>query len=303
MRTCFAPYRKVTKMKLSKWLLALIAVVPLSGFAAGTPSITEAENEIPLEDTLKETVTVPSTAHFTGLIDIRPSYSREYDGVHFENVIDIGYRFNSRFRISANQWINTNGFTETSNNDFNPTLMQGFVRATFSDIWKNGNWSLSYEPRVYIPESQSDFTSNRIVSLRNYVMLANQVTSFYRVTFMEIPIMHWYASRGHSDSKGNQYFENRFYINNDFNFGPVTVSLPILFISSSILDYNGTAGGWQNELWFWPEVDYNINQNMQVGVAVRTESIISPKLDKFTVLDKGMGLSNTVAQLILRATL
>jgi hypothetical protein len=80
--------------------------------------------------------------------------------------------------------------------------MQGFLGATFGNIWANNGWSLSYEPRFYIPETDRDFASKRYGTLRNYVMLSKQVTDFYTLTLMEIPILHFHGARGFVSDSG-----------------------------------------------------------------------------------------------------
>jgi hypothetical protein len=244
---------------------------------------------------------------FTGLLEFRPSFITEGSEFHTENLIDIGYTFSPNFRITAQQVFNTNlsdpwevGASKQ------PILQQGFVRATFSNLVNIDGWTLTYEPRIYVPQNQMDFDTKRYATLRNYFMLSKTFGA-YTLTFMEIPIFHVHGSRGSVSENGrvaaNQYFENRFYIMNDFQFGRLSVSFPILFVSKSKLDYSGVEGDWANALWFWPEVAYALDDNIQVGAALYTESIISPDLSGFTIADRGAGLRHSVAQLLLRASL
>jgi hypothetical protein len=291
-----------------KYLLVL-ALSAQASFAAPSPTGPEQEDEASVQDSIQETVQAPaSSGQLMGMVEIRPSYTRETDEFHTENLLELGYRFSPNFRIRFQEQINTNISDPTTPNEgLHPELMQGFLGATFGNIWANNGWSLSYEPRFYIPETDRDFASKRYGTLRNYVMLSKQVTDFYTLTLMEIPILHFHGARGFVSNSGapvaNQYYENRFYIMNDFTFGKFTFEFPILFVSQSKLDFGGVEGDWAHNLWFWPTVSYAIDNNMSVGVALYTESIVAPDLSGFTVTDKGAGLSNSVAQLLFRATL
>ena len=289
--------------------LSLSLVVSALSQAAVTSSAEESEPTSPVQQELQTEVPAnPSDApHFTGVLELRPSFTtNEY---HTENLVELGYRFNPNLKLAFQQQFNTNIQDHAKpGQGVNPQLMAGFLRLTMSNLWKSGDWSLAYEPRLYIPENQSDFDSKRYLSMRNYVMLSKQVSSTYTITFMEIPIFHWYGARGTGDgasspARANSYFENRFYIMNDLTFGKLTVSLPILWNMPRMLEYGGSPSFVKHNVWIWPEVAYAVDPNVQLGAALYTNSLVASDFSAPSVFGKDGGLSTGVLQFLLRATL
>lgn len=289
-----------------KWL-ALVLTLTLGANTQAAVGSGSDESEMETVATELQT-TVPAVepteqGQITGLIDIRPSFTTEGSEFHMENVFELGYRLNPKLKIAFQQQINTN-ITDSKkpNQGLNPQPMQGFLRTQVNNLYTSGIWSVSYENRIYIPENSNDFDTKHILSMRNYGILSAKVTPNYTISFMEIPILHWYGARG--TSKGaNQYFENRFYIMNDFTFGKLTVSLPILLNSPYKLEYGGKPGGFSHTLWTWPEVAYQITEQSQLGVALYSESLVTPDFSSTSFTDRGLGFSHSVAQVLFRSIL
>lgn len=295
------------KMLNFNWLVVAVSLALGSyTFAAPNPpaGASEESSQSPIVQELQtEVPAAPSGGQITGMLELRPSYTTQVGEAHTENLVELGYRFNPNFRAAYQLQLNTNLSNPViQGQGLNPQPQASIFRFTFSNLWKSGDWSLSYEPRFYIPTNATDANSKRYLSMRNYVMLGKRVTDNYSITFIEIPILHWYGARG-VGAVPNKYFENRFYIMNDFTFGNLTVSFPILWNMPRMLEYAGKPSTVQHNIWIWPEVSYAVDPNVSVGAALYTSSLVAPDLSDTSFTGEGAGFSQSVLQFLFRATL
>jgi hypothetical protein len=234
--------------------------------------------------------------------------------------LEAGYQFNKDRELGYTQYFNTNVYDPSGKNrGLSPYLQQGFLRYTMKNLWQNDakDFSISYEPRIYLPTWSSDASKGMILFFRNDITFSKKFTSLFSLNVVEIPIFFAHSTRGiqtENVASANPIFENRVYIIPTFNFTPnLTLSLPIMFHVTRHMNYKPWAknnDGWASFLWVWPELDYQITPKTTIGAAFYNEnSMVASNFTGGLTLTgteadgTSQGLSSSIVQLVLRQSL
>ena len=134
--------------------------------------------------------------------------------------------------------------------------------------------------------------SGFITAFRNYFKLRQQLSRTSYIQLSDSPILHVY-SRGNGFFKGkpsaNPLAENRVLLEAEVElFIPgLTLYLPLEW---QTIHYHAVGGmtnsrAWNHFLSFWPELTYPVASNVRLGVAFRTESMVTTSLSGTTIGD------------------
>ncbi len=282
-------------------------------FGAGHPDSTSAANA--LEAEVKPAAA--SGAGFTGNVELRPGvYLGDKNALRSENQIQLGYKFSPDLEIFGRQELNTNisdANLASSKSGLDLTAGNLVFGLKLNNLYVNESAGLSfgYEPRVYLPTDQTNRANGMNATLRNYLKVKKSIASNVDVTFMEIPIFHFYNQAGKLDPVTGKTFvapgyENRIYVIFDFAFlnNKLSVSMPFNlntnFYRTFTAGNDPKSGSTQHKLWIYPEITYNVSPHIDLGVAFYSDALMASDLSKFTI---GDGINKGVPQLVLRASL
>jgi len=228
----------------------------------------------------------------TGLMEIRPTLGTRKGNITTENSYELSWWVNPRERLSFGESIFT-----VPGPDKNQTITpgDGFLRYQWREFKKNEITKLAAtaEVRANIPLSKASREAGLITALRSTFLLAMPITSTTRFEFRETPIIYFFKNSGHEGSAGSvahPVFENRISLGPVFALSPtLTLSTPLFFSLTKYRNYASGASHNQEllpDIAFTPELDWQANPNMYIGLAYRTEA--------FIIRDQvGMVLNNT----------
>lgn len=251
-------------------------------------------------------------------VEVRPSVSVEEVGeakqkmakYTTENTVDLGYQFNSKVYAGYRQSFETNVYTSVETaNGLNPTISDSVLRAKIKDIYSSGDFSVSYEPRLYLPLSSSMQDKGNVAVIRNYIVATQKLGSSVTVSLMEIPIFHVNNQAGsiaNGKSTANSAIENRVYLLASVSLtDKLSLDIPLMVNSVRSAKFDGAEnnGRLTHTLWTYPEIDYAITSNFAVGAAYYSGNMLDYQGGDLMGLDLSKGLESGTAQLVLRANL
>lgn len=292
---------------LSKVLVgALLAVSTVYGAEPKQTTTTGTSNA---PATTTGTVAVPTAGSLFGGVDIRPGYRSSVGSFNNEDFAQVGYRFGNANSVYYRQEFSTNIYSPTGNQGLNALMLSGSFRAKVNNIWqdKQAGLSFSIEPRVYVPTEAAKRDNGFITAFRNYFKIRQQLSRTAYLQLSDSPILHVY-SRGNGIVRGtptaNPLAENRVLLEAEVElFVPgLTLYLPL---ELQTIHYHAAGGlkysrAWNHFLTFWPELTYPVATNVRMGLAFRTENLVTNNLSNTTIGD-AFRLGTT--QLIFNATL
>jgi hypothetical protein len=247
-------------------------------------------------------VQAPTQSKVTGILEVRPTATFfGKDNFTTENTVGLGYQFNPDFELGAVQYFDTNLFT-SGKSSLEPLVQDGFVRAKFNNLYKTDKFTFGYEPRAYLPTAKAARDAGMVTTIRNYLKFAYKASNSVTLTAMELPIIPFYNNAG-VGGKANPAFENRVYLIADFDLGAgFTLSLPLYFHQTKARTLVGAAnsGQWSFFVYTWPELTFAATENVTLGVAYRSENLMTSKFNGFTL---GDGLEQGAFQAIMAVSL
>ncbi len=272
-------------------LLATLALLAASGGAVGdtAPSVVAA---VPAP--------VAPASSLIGVLDLRPSYLPGVGGGYSENLLEVGYKFNSTYSVSYAQFFNTNIYDPTTGPDeggVRLTLPGSFIRTRANKVLQSGDFNLGLQNRLYLPLASAERDNGKITSIRQYFSFNQKVSETLSFTASVIPIAHVYSRAVGVKGSANPAFENRVYLITNINLSEkLSFSLPLMFHQTKARSAAGAAnsGAWTFFAWANPELGYQINPNVAVGVGYYSDNLIKADLSGWDVRN---GLVNGVAQL------
>jgi hypothetical protein len=287
---------------------------------SGNPSKSEGseKTEVPAKRpdsesgaTTVEAVSAPTQAKIYGVVDLRPSYYHMTGKWDTENTTELGYMPNPNRLFSYTQYWNTNLYNpKAPGSDLGLVAQDGFFRYKMKNIWNSGDktWSLTYDPRIYLPTDPSLRSNGLIAYTRHYLVLSKKISDNVTLSFMEIPFYYGYNRAGYQTADGknkaNPVYENREYVVLDVSLanGFIDVSLPILLNHQRTRAYLNADNSdrWVHTLWTWPEIDFNVAPHTAIGLSWESDNFIKKDFSGF---DFNNGLELGEAQIVMRATL
>lgn len=273
--------------------------------AAGVMAETSTESAVSETGTSNIISAVPTEEKINGTIEVRPSWTSNSGEFHTENTLGAGYQFNRNFDLGYTQYIDTNLFNPgTTVSGLGPIVRDGFLNANFKNLYNNGQgFSVSYEPRVYLPTATAKRDAGMVTMLRNNFTVRQSFSPLFALTAQAIPMIHAYSQAG-AAGKANPVFEQRFYLVGEFQFtDKLSAVVPLMLESTRHANYATGAknnNAWSHKLYMYPELYYAIDSNYLLGVAYMTGDFTDPNLSGFAL---SKGFKYGVPQLILRASL
>jgi len=228
----------------------------------------------------------------TGLLEIRPTLGTRKGNIGTENFYELSWWVNPRERLSFGESVFTIPGPDKSQS---LSMGDGFLRYQWREFKKNEVTGLTAtaDVRANLPLSKASRDAGLITAIRTTFTLAMPITPTTRFEFRETPIIYFFKGPGHEGSSGavaHPIIENRISIGPVFAVSPtLTLSTPINFSLTKYRNYS--AGASHNkellpDLAFNPELDWQANGNLYLGLAYRTEA--------FIIRDQiGMVLNNT----------
>ncbi len=264
--------------------------------------------------TTTTTVAAPSDAAIIGEVELRPTWTSKSGEFHTENSAELGYKFDKQLSVSYLQMFNSNIYEPSAKSDTKGLglyAFDGFARVKVKDIWQSGDLHFSYEARAYMPTWSNNRDHGMITIVRNYAKLKYDATKFFSVQLSEVPIVHLYNKSGLEEGAkmvANPIFENRVYLIPHVDItSKLSFELPIMFHQTRYRDFSTAANyndSWKLYLWTYPELNYEINANLNVGVAYYSDGLVTtdPTAGGTSSSFKD-GLEAGVTQVFLRANL
>lgn len=289
---------------MNYWVLVILAV-NLSAYAVKGPQ--------PSETTQNAQVIInPSNdAKLLGVAELRPSYKSLSGEFHSENSAVLGYQFNKNDSLVYKQEFNTNIYDpklDQSKSGVNGYLVDGYLKEKLNNIYSNGNFSMSYEGRQYLPTMENKRQVGMITSIRNYAKLKYQASPSLALTMEEVPVLHLYQRSGFESLKGataNPIFENRSSFGAEYAFSDkLKLIVPVLLSNVRTRAYSQNALNnekWLHKIWINPEIYYSLNSNITVGAAFYSENLI--KNNNFVDASISEGFEQGTTQLIFSTNL
>jgi hypothetical protein len=286
--------------------IALISFLVLSSLYAEeevTTTTTTTETE---STTTTSTSAIPAETggSVIGSVELRPSYQSQIGEFHTENLAELGYKFDPDTFASYRQEFNTNLYQPSKVSEgVDATAMDGYLRGGVANIWRADDLSLSWEGRAYVPTNEIKRDQGMLTAIRNYAILNYQLSPAVGFTIADAPILHVYDRAG-ANGIANPIFENKLDVGPSFAF---TDRLKLFVpLKLSNLRHRAFANGavnndaWVHSLQLYPELFYTASENITLGGAYYTTSLIEPDFGGFTLNE---GFKNSVTQLIFIAHL
>lgn len=216
----------------------------------------------------------------TGLLEMRPTWGTQKKRFTTENYYEMSFWTGSRERITVGETL----FTSPGQNQSQDVFFgDGFVRYQWREVSKNPRTGLAVttDVRANLPLSKNSREAGLITALRSTVLMTVPITPNTRFEFRETPILYVFKEAGHESATGSlahPIFENR------VSLGPVislssslTLVVPLYFSLMQYRRYQKGAfhdGELVPDLSFSPEIDWQVNSNLYLGLSYRTDGLI-----------------------------
>ncbi len=249
--------------------------------------------------TVTASAAAPAAGSMIGILDLRPSAILSTGKYYTENLIELGYKFSPKVAVSYAQFFNTNIFDKDSvagENGVSPTFPGGFIRTRVNKIYQNGNFDMGLQNRTYLPLLQAERDNGKIATIRQYVNFNQKVNETLSLTAAVIPIAHVYSRATGTSGKANPAFENRVYLIANVNITEkLSLFMPVMFHQTKARSAAGASndGAWTFFAWINPEIGYQINDNLAVGIGYYSDNLVKSDLSGF---DLSQGLKAGVTQ-------
>ena len=231
-----------------------------------------------------------SDSKIYGLLDLRPSVSTKSGVMGSENTAEAGYQFNSNARLTFTQWWNT-----SKNLSEGLYTHDGFFRLRLNNIVNEGNFSLNYQARLFLPTFASRRDAGFVAGFYNGLTASYKLSSVYTLSLATAPQFNYYTRAAHA-GKATPGFQNVAMANLNVQFtSRLYLSFPLYMISTRMNNAPGAANSdsWSHLLVVWPELGYSLNSNHTIGLSYYSDGLMNSTLSKFTL---NSGISNGVLQ-------
>lgn len=227
-----------------------------------------------------QTPAIAEPQPITGLIEVRPTLGTRKGNVSTENSYELSWWVNPNQRLSFGESIFT---VPGPNNNQTVTFGDGFFRYQWKEFKRNEITGLkaTADIRANLPLSQASKSAGLITALRSTFLLAMPITPNVRFEFRETPIIYFFKAAGHESSSGpvsHPVVENRISLGPVFSLSPsLTLSTPLNFSLTKYRSYSDNASHNQElqpDIGINPELDWQANSHLYLGLAYRTEAFI-----------------------------
>lgn len=291
-------------MKKGIWAISAMSFLTLLNVAKGESGQSTAVAPAPAP--------AASESKIIGGVDIRPSWTTLTGEMHNENSVLAGYQFNSKVSSFALYNFNNNLFDPTDSvHGLQMSSIDLSLRTPVNKIYTEPNTGIvfSYENRLYFPVNDSDFDKGKILVIRNYAKLARPIGERFKLTLMDVPIVHLFKAAGTVSASGsasaNPFFENRVYLIGDVTLTKdLALSVPVYWHVTWYRDFESGAASnnaaTSHYVYVYPELTYTINDNFAVAAAYYSDNLVKADLSD---TDINAGLEHGVFQVSFQANL
>lgn len=240
--------------------------------------------------------------------EFRPSFRTDLGSFFSEDFAQANFRFGPSTLLVYRQQVLTQGSNGTSLGSRSSTVRLGEGSLRFYSMNLLNPFpgtKLSYEARLVLPTQDVSHWAGGLFQLWNLARLTRKLTESVAAYVEDGPIGYAYDRDQFFNgvrSVANPLVENRLNLGVDWNPSPRwRLSFPVAL--SSILYRSGAvnaflAGQWIHQVWIWPEADYRIFPNTELGVAFRSGNLVSTHLEAVNLV---AGLSAGAAQAVVRS--
>jgi len=257
-------------MRMSKLLLATLLI--------GTSLRAEFKSALPLKAAASEPSASPK-----GELEMKPSWTPSDNHFFLLNHGELGFALTPTAYVGYQQEFTNEIAQEESSSRGSIYLNDGFLRGKLNDIWKSksGRSKFGIETRIYLPTDSTKADKGMLFAFRNYFKLILQNRMGFSITFMEVPIHHFYSSDGvvtpsnsyriPDKAAANPTFENRIYIVMGYSTpkGEWDFSLPVIWSATKYRDFLVDAENndeWSHAILLVPELTYGISKQVRLGI-------------------------------------
>lgn len=220
-----------------------------------------------------------------GYLEFRPSYTSNIGEFHTENTADVGYKLNSNLKTGYVQFYNTNLMNSSSQTTgLNLSIQDGFAYLKAKNLWESSDkhLALNYQLRLLTPTNSVKYAAGYRSSIRNQMSVSYSFTDNIKTDLSYNPIFHIYTQNGAVSSSGafnaNPYFDHQLVLTQEFHPSEkLTLSLQLLYQLTTYRQALGAtnSGRSKKQLYFSPELDYELNPVHTLGVSFYTDNLIS----------------------------
>jgi len=277
-------------------------LIASTGFAAAPSSSATVSDA---DAALTESVAAAPTSNLIGSIDIRPTLSTDgHDTAGIENEIVLGYKVTPNTQFSYTQAFTTN-LSNHGDTGLNLLADTGWFKGKFKNVWvsEDEDDSATYEFRVYTPTQGKARDAGLISGLRNSISLKKKLGATTSVSMYYVPVF-WFYNKPGANNEANKWFDHRVYLVADWDItDKLAFSFPLLMSQSRYRNF--AKGAKNNNKWtydaiIYPEVTYSLNDNVSLGLALRSGVLFESDLSNFSI---GNAIKDSATQLVLNVSL
>lgn len=241
-----------------------------------------------------------------GYLEFRPSYTTNVGEFHTENTAEVGYKFRPNLKAGYVQFYNTNLMNSSgTTTGLNLSVKDGYFYFKAKNLWESSDKHLAvnYQLRLLTPTNSVKYAAGYRNTIRNQFSASYSYNDNIKTELSYNPMFHIYTKDGAFNSStgllsANPYFDHQFSLTQEFHPGAKwTVSLQLLYQLTSYREFlgAGNSGRWRKQMYFSPELDYEINPVHTIGVSFYTDNLISDYASGTTFSN---GFKFGVAQLV-----
>lgn len=245
-----------------------------------------------------------------GSVDIRPSLEMSAladDGFRTRNSVGLGYQFSKNISLDYTQKFDTNLANGAPNGGLDLQGYDGNFRGRFKKVWQSPSqaWNLELQQRIYLPTDPDKAADGLLFDWRSYAVIHRVVGSSLDLSGSVVPIVYFNSSGLSANGlEANKNFELRLIAEAKWSItDKLQLNVPLTLKNrhhvgvTPTVKYNDT---WSYKLELYPELSYALSNNLQVGLAFETASLIRSDFSDTSITDAFEG---GTAQILFRATI
>lgn len=212
-----------------------------------------------------------------------------------EDNVFAGYQFSKDSYLFYRQDFSTNVYHTQQTKDregMDLRALDGSFRGGINNFWKEGNLSLSYEGRAFVPTSTASSRNGMISVVRSYGHLRYDINDSLAIVLSEAPTFHAYAHAAYTGADGKSvatpWYENRTYLMAKwFISKKMRLDFPIKMTNLRYRNPGAAknADSWAHVVYLNPELFYNVTPNFYVGLGFYSASMVQSDFGGFSLGD------------------
>jgi len=223
----------------------------------------------------------------TGRLELYPTWMTNTGEFNSQNLYVMNLKIGETTSLEYDQYWNTNIYKPSApSQGLNPYLWEGMVGFRFKDVYKdNDGLNITVLQRVLLPTYYAERDAGLIAGWESEFLLKKDLNKVLTFVVEEEPFLLGYRRSGYNGSP-NPILTNLFVLELDFNITKrLTATFPIQLITNRYRPYSpGTPfnDAWQNFVQLWPSINYQLIDNLSVGIYWLSDSFVKPNFSGFT---------------------